>query len=89
MKKILTLLVLAAIFVAGRAGAKPIEIKTNEGGTRVTFMSPTIVRVEHGKTLDREGQKSLVVTMQPQADKFFYTHITNTSSIVCFYIIVF
>ena len=85
MKKILTLLVLAAIFVVGRAGAKPIEIKTNEGGTRVTFMSPTIVRVEHGKALDREDQKSLVVTMQPQADvkvsvKDKANEVTATSS---------
>ena len=68
MKRIIGLLVLAAVFVAGRAGAKPIGVKTNEGETRITFMSPRIVRVEHGKALDKQVAKSLVVTMQPKAN---------------------
>ena len=59
---------MVAMLVAGRAEAKPIEIKTNGGETRVTFMSPSIVRVEHGTSLAKEAQKSLVVTMRPQAD---------------------
>ena len=59
---------MVAMLVAGRAEAKPIEIKTNGGETRVTFMSPSIVRVEHGTSLAKEAQKSLVVTMRPEAD---------------------
>ncbi len=67
MRRIISLLMLVCLTMAGRAETKPIEVKTAQGATRVTFLSPSIVRVEHGKALDKEGQKSLVVTMQPQA----------------------
>ena len=68
MKRILSLLVLVGLCVAGRAETKNIDVKTNGGETRVTFMSPSIVRVQHGKALDQKGQESMVVTMQPQAN---------------------
>ena len=68
MKRTICLLVLISACVAGWAGQKPVEIRTKQGSTRVTFMSPKIVRVEHGTALDKQASKSLVVTMQPEAD---------------------
>ncbi|MBQ7685120.1 MAG: DUF4968 domain-containing protein, partial [Bacteroidaceae bacterium] len=68
MKHIFRLLIFATFFVASRAEAKPVSVKWNGGETRVTFMSPSIVRVEHGASLAKEAQKSLVVTMLPEAN---------------------
>ncbi|MBP5513243.1 MAG: DUF5110 domain-containing protein [Bacteroidaceae bacterium] len=68
MKRIICLLMLASMTMVGRAETKPIEVRTNGVETRVTFLSPAIVRVQHGSNLDKESQKSLVVTMQPEAN---------------------
>ena len=66
MKKILNLLFFACIAIVAQAETKPYGIKTQGGETRVTFMSPSIVRVQHGKALDGKAPQSMVVTMQPQ-----------------------
>ena len=66
MKRIASLMVMVFVCVTGWTATKPVEVRTSEGITRVTFMSPRIVRVEHGKSLESEGQKSLVVTMKPE-----------------------
>ena len=59
---------LVGLTLAARAETKPIAVRTNGAETRVTFFSPDIVRIQHGSALDKEGQKSLVVTMQPDAN---------------------
>ena len=66
MKKILNLLFFACIAIVAQAETKPYGIKTQGGETRVTFMSPSIVRVQHGKALDGKAPQSMVVTMLPQ-----------------------
>ena len=68
MKRLLTILCIACAIVAAKAVNNPFEIKTEGGTTRVTFMSPRIVRVEHGRALNQGSPKSLVVTMQPEAN---------------------
>ncbi len=68
MKRIICLLMLVGLTLAARAETKPIAVRTNGTETRVTFFSPDIVRIQHGSALDKEGQKSLVVTMQPDAN---------------------
>ena len=68
MKRISSLLMLVGMCMAAWAMQKPIEVKTEQGSTRVTFMSPKIVRVQHGTALDKDTEKSLVVTMTPEAN---------------------
>ena len=66
MKRILNLLLLVGIVLGARAENRPITVETPQGVTRLTFLSPTIVRVEHTSAQAKEAQKSLVVTMEPQ-----------------------
>lgn len=66
MKKILIIVLMGIIVASANAVTKSMEIRTNDGATRVTFMSPRIVRVEHGKALDKKVPESLVVTMKPE-----------------------
>ena len=68
MKKILTIAFAIMIAASIKIVANPVEVKTADGATRVTFMSPRIVRVEHGKLLDKEAPRSLVVTMTPESN---------------------
>ena len=68
MKRIICLLMLAGLTLAARAATLPTVVRANEVQTRITFLSPDIVRVEHGTDLAKEEAKSLVVTMQPEAN---------------------
>lgn len=68
MKRILSILMLACLTMAARAENRPIEVQTSQGVTRLTFLSPSIVRVEHAIATDKNEEKSLVVTMKPMAD---------------------
>ncbi|MDE7166875.1 MAG: DUF4968 domain-containing protein, partial [Bacteroidaceae bacterium] len=54
--------------MAARAENHPIEVQTSQGVTRLTFLSPSIVRVEHAIASDKNDEKSLVVTMKPMAN---------------------
>ena len=67
MTKRITISLLLALFILGaRSENKPVSVETRQGITRLTFFSPTILRIEHQATQADQGQKSLVVTMQPQ-----------------------
>ena len=59
---------LAGLTLAARAATLPTIVRANEVQTRITFLSSDIVRVEHGTDLAKEEAKSLVVTMQPEAN---------------------
>ena len=68
MKHIFTMLLLLGATLSAAAENRPIAIKTPVGTTRLTFLSPCIVRVEHVANDAVEQAKSLVVTMEPQQD---------------------
>ncbi|MDE5787737.1 MAG: DUF4968 domain-containing protein, partial [Bacteroidaceae bacterium] len=68
MKRIFNILLLACLTMAARAENRPIEVQTSQGVTRLTFLSPSIVRVEHAIASDKNDEKSLVVTMKPMAN---------------------
>ena len=68
MKRILSLLLLVGIAFGANAENRLITVQTPQGVTRLTFLSPTIVRVEHTSVQTKEAQKSLVVIMEPQKD---------------------
>ena len=68
MRRIASLLLLVAIALGAHAENLPISVETPGGVTRLTFLSPTIVRVEHTTAQAKEPARSLVVTLEPQRD---------------------
>ena len=77
MRNLITILSLICISIAAGAENKPIEVKTQKGVTRLTFMSPRIVRVEKAQTSPKES-RSLVVTMK--ADKGMKLKVSESAS---------